>query len=172
MIRLITGKKKWQRYIPWLLMSPVLLVNNASAETVRSQVAVNVSVTVTEAASCQLNDNRAIEIAFGDMPINRIDGHDYQKRSLGYGLSCNKPIPLRLEITGSAASDNGQQLKTSIAGLNMKFFANGNSLSLNSSLKFNYPFNPELEVVPIISPGGVSRSGMFSTTAIIKISYE
>ena len=93
----------------------------------------NVTVKVTiVAAACTVNDNQAIEVNFGDVATNRVDGTNYRK-PVSYTLSCSEGASkaMKLQVQGTGSAFDGSLLGTDVSGLGIRMQNGSSNLPLN-----------------------------------------
>lgn len=136
-------------------------------------VGFNVKVTIVQ-STCEVNNSQPINVEFGEMLINAIDGAKYEQ-TIPYTLQCDGAASnqgLRLSFLGAGAIFNGNLLQTSDSGLGLRFKQNGSDFALNDDVNFTYGSKPTLSVVPVLrSPTDVS-SGDFSASATFNVEYQ
>lgn len=131
-----------------------------------------------ELKTCDVNNNQAIEVEFGDMIIKNIDGVAYEQPIL-YTLDCedatnSTPLKLRFENNAGATFTKGgyRLLRTSERNLGLMVKQNGIPFSFDSWIPFTYGNEPELSVVPVASGTGGLNDGEFDATALLTVEYE
>lgn len=135
---------------------------------------INIKVMVTAPPPCVINDNKPIEIDFGDtINITQVDGKNYRKK-LNYSLHCSNDTPslLKMMINGSSSSFDASLLKTTNSNLGIVFFNNGQKLSINHFINFKYNNNPEIEAAPLKNTEIEPSVGYFSSSATITVDYQ
>ncbi len=138
-----------------------------------NSVTITVKVTVLTPPPCTINDNRPIEVEFGDVMTTRVDGDSY-RMPVNYTLGCTgaSSNSMKLQVQGNGASFDGTALKTSKTGLGIKLQQGSNKLAINSWLKFTYPNQPELWAVPVKQNGVTLAGGEFTAGATMKVDYQ
>ena len=136
---------------------------------------VTIKVTVLAKPSCKLNNNNPINVDFGDVTTNKIDGSNYIK-SLVYSLNCENGASgsMTLSINGNPSSFDPSALTTSVAGLAIRLKNNAATLALNTgSATFTYPTDalPSLFAVPIKRSGVSLSAGAFTASATMTLDY-
>ncbi|CAM3997284.1 fimbrial protein [Serratia silvae] len=134
---------------------------------------VKVSVTVTAALPCKLNDNEPIVVDFTDVMTTQVNGENYRQK-VNYTLSCsaNSPNAIKLQFQGTSAWFDPKALQTNKMGLGIALLQGGKRLAINEWLAFTYPNLPVLEAVPVKAPNTTLDTGEFSTTATLKVAYQ
>lgn len=134
----------------------------------------NVTVKVTiVAAACTVNDNQAIEVNFGDVATNRVDGTNYRK-PVSYTLSCSEGASkaMKLQVQGTGSAFDGSLLGTDVSGLGIRMQNGSSNLPLNQWVNFTYPDKPTLWAVPVKQSGVTLSGGRFSAAATLKVTYQ
>ena len=149
--------------IPWSL---------AHADDYSSKV--TIKVTVLE-ADCSFSDGNPVTVEFGDVYINEIDGEAY-KTAVPYSLSC-KGDPdgkiLQMQVVGTGASFNGDDLKTDADGLGIKLLSDSNRITLNQWFDIDMNSPPSIYAIPEKQPGVTFRNGQeFNASATLKVAYN
>lgn len=134
---------------------------------------VTVKVTVVAPPSCVINDDRPIEVEFGEVMTSRLNGDNYQTR-VRYTLSCSghSKNAMKLQIQGAGAAFDPTLLQTNKTGLGVQLQQGDNKLAINSWLSFTYPDAPELWAVPVKQNGVTLSGGEFTAGATMKVAYQ
>lgn len=135
---------------------------------------VTVKVTVMAPPPCVINDNKTIEVAFGEVMTTRVDGSNY-KMPVDYSLSCSgqSKNAMKLQVQGNGAAFDGKVLKTAEkTGLGIQLLQSSGKLAINSWLNFTYPKAPELWAVPVKQSGVTLSGGVFTAAATLKVAYQ
>ncbi|WP_447889709.1 fimbrial protein [Serratia fonticola] len=162
------------RYLKAILQCGLLVMLPQIAVGARD-VTITVKVTV-EAPPCVINENKPITVEFGDVMTTRVDGNNY-RMPVNYTLSCPPGLPsaMKLQIWGAGASfDNSVLYVTgeSDLGIQLQQGKTKTKLPINTSLKFNYPNNPELWAVPVKRRGATLAGGKFEAGATMTVDYQ
>lgn len=138
-----------------------------------STATVTVTVTALALPACVINDDRPIEVEFGDVMTTRVDGNNYRKR-VGYNLSCKGGAhnAMKLQVQGNGASFDSSLLKTNKAGLGIELQQGNSKLGINTWLKFFYPNKPELWAMPVKQGGATLAGGKFNASATMMVDYQ
>ncbi|TCZ22839.1 fimbrial protein [Pantoea agglomerans] len=123
---------------------------------------------------CHVAGGQDINVQFGNIGINRVDGQRYVK-PVPYTLTCdevNKAWSLGLSIKGIPAGFESTALKTSVAGLGIRILQNGKPLQINAVIPVNYQNPPVLQAVPVREEGTVLSEQDFSLTATLVAVYQ
>jgi len=157
------------RWLPMVLSAG--WVSLAVAGTAQSTI--TISMTVLNPPPCTINDGKAIEVDFGELIADDLDGIQFG-RAVNIDLSCSgqRKNQLRLQFQGTPDKAIANYLQTNHEGLAIKFFRNGQLLPLNSWLNFSWPDVPELRAAPVISNKKVLTGGTFSASATLRVEYQ
>lgn len=134
---------------------------------------ITVKVTIT-APPCEINNNKLIEVNFGnDVLTTRVDGN-YKKRPVDYSVQCKGGASnsVRMMIEGGGAMFENEVLLTNKTDFGIEVLNNGNRMPINRWLNFTYPNWPTLEAVPVKRPGATLTGGAFSAGATMKVEYR
>jgi len=155
----------WQSLAGMLAMLPMLAFAASSTVTV--------TVTVVAPPPCVINDDRPIEVEFGDVMTTRVDGDNY-KMAVNYTLSCpDAPSnAMKLQVRGTSAAFDATVLQTNKTGLGIELRQGDSKLAVNHWLNFTYPNKPELWAVPVKQRGATLMGGEFSAGATIAVAYQ
>ncbi|WP_256814432.1 MULTISPECIES: fimbrial protein [unclassified Serratia (in: enterobacteria)] len=134
---------------------------------------VTVKVTVVAPPPCVINDDRPIEVEFGDVMTTRVDGDNY-KMPVNYTLSCTGGTSnaMKLQVKGNGAAFDATVLQTNKTGLGIELRQGDGKLAVNSWLNFTYPNKPELWAVPVKQAGTTLTGGEFSAGATMAVDYQ
>ncbi|WP_080695290.1 fimbrial protein [Pantoea ananatis] len=143
-----------------------------SDEVMAAMATVTVKVTVVAPPPCVINDDRPVEVEFGDVMTTRVDGSNY-RRPVNYTLSCTGTSnAMKLQVKGNGAAFDVTVLQTSKTGLGIKLLQGDSKLAVNSWLNFTYPNKPELWAVPVKQAGATLTGGEFSAGATMAVDYQ
>ncbi|ERK07682.1 fimbrial protein [Serratia fonticola] len=133
---------------------------------------VTVKVTVVAPPPCVINDDRPIEVEFGDVMTTRVDGDNY-KMPVNYTLSCagGTSNVMKLQVKGNGATFDATVLQTNKTGLGIELRRGGNKQAVNRWLYFSYPNKPELWAIPVKQLGTTLTGGVFSAGATMAVDY-
>ncbi|MFO6502704.1 fimbrial protein [Serratia marcescens] len=156
-----------QRMLAGLLAALPMLACAAPSATV------TVKVTVVAPPPCVINDDRPVEVEFGDVMTTRVDGDNY-KMPVNYTLSCTGGTSnaMKLQVKGNGAAFDATVLQTNKTGLGIELRQGDGKLAVNSWLNFTYPNKPELWAVPVKQAGTTLTGGEFSAGATMTVDYQ
>lgn len=156
-----------QRMLAGVLAALPMLACAAPSATV------TVKVTVVAPPPCVINDDRPVEVEFGDVMTTRVDGDNY-KMPVNYTLSCTGGTSnaMKLQVKGNGAAFDATVLQTNKTGLGIELRQGDGKLAVNSWLNFTYPNKPELWAVPVKQAGTTLTGGEFSAGATMAMDYQ
>ncbi|MDW5512097.1 fimbrial protein [Serratia proteamaculans] len=134
---------------------------------------VTVKVTVVAPPPCVINDDRPIDVEFGDVMTTRVDGDNY-KMPVNYTLSCTGGTSnaMKLQVKGIGAAFDATVLQTNKAELGIELRQGDSKLAVNDWLNFTFPNKPELWAVPVKQRGATLTGGEFSAGATMAVDYQ
>ncbi|XTZ38505.1 fimbrial protein [Salmonella enterica] len=156
-------------------LGPVLASSPLRAASVSDRVSINLSGTVIATASCTFSDANPIQVEFGDVYENEIDRGIYQQ-PMPWQVTC-KGDPdgkmIQMRVSGTVASFNGNNLKTSESGLSIKLLKGSAPLMLNQWFDLDTNNPPQLNAVLEKASGARFQDGQtFNTTATLEVAYN
>ncbi|MFS7243197.1 fimbrial protein [Serratia proteamaculans] len=159
-------------------LSAVMLAMTLSFQAGATQTGDQIDVTfhgVLKQRPCHINNDRPIEIHFGNVGIEKVDGARY-KQAVSYGMVCEDPdanAALTLIVKGTPTGFDPAAVSTSANGLGIQILQNGQPFILNQRIRsVNNPPLPKLEVVPVKDPAVALAEGHFTATATLLAEYE
>ncbi|WP_149543244.1 fimbrial protein [Serratia marcescens] len=163
----LTGHRQAWRTLTGLLAALPMLAWAVPSATV------TVKVTVVAPPPCVINDDRPIDVEFGDVMTTRVDGDNY-KMPVNYTLSCTGGTSnaMKLQVKGSGAAFDATVLQTNQTGLGIELRQGASKLAVNSWLNFTYPNKPKLWAVPVKQAGATLKGGEFSAGATMAVNYQ
>ncbi|RJK61675.1 exotoxin [Serratia marcescens] len=132
------------------------------------------TVTVTvPALDCVINGNQPVEVNFGQVLANRVNGANY-RRLVNYSVSCPNGYQnaMKIQLYGKAAEFDPGVLDTNISGLGIQLFSGDSKLPVNDWLNFTYPNVPALYAAPVKKEGATLVYGEFSAAAVMRVVYQ
>jgi type 1 fimbria pilin len=165
----LTGYRQVRHVLAGMLAVLPMLAWAAPSAT----VTVTVKVTVVAPPPCVINDDRPIDVEFGDVMTTRVDGDNY-KMPVNYTLSCigGTSNAMKLQVKGTGAVFDATVLQTNQTDLGIELRQGASKLAVNSWLNFTYPNKPELWAVPVKQEGATLRGGEFSAGATMAMDYQ
>lgn len=161
----ITGHRQVWHVLAGMLAALPMLAWASSSITVK--------VTVLAPPPCVINDDRPIDVEFGDVMTTRVDGDNY-KMPVNYTLSCTGGTTnaMKLQVKGTGAAFDATVLRTNQTGLGIELRQGDSKLAVNDWLNFTYPNKPELWAVPVKQRGATLKWGEFSAGATMAVDYQ
>ncbi|QGH61589.1 fimbrial protein [Serratia proteamaculans] len=144
----------------------------AQADQVGDSLTVNFHGTLKK-KPCHIAGDRDIEVHFGNVGINKVDGLRYLQ-PVPYTLTCdelNKSWTLMLSLKGTAAEFEKTALKTNATGLGIRILKDGKPMEINTSVAIDYASPPKLQAVPVQQSGVTLPEQDFSATATLMAEY-
>lgn len=124
---------------------------------------------------CYINNNQLIEIHFGEIGVNKIDGNNY-KQSIPYTVVCDDPSTttqtLTLSMNGSGSSFDQNGVETSVSGLAIRLFKDGSPMELNKPFAITYSAPPVLEAAPEKDVSAHLTAQNFTAAATLLAEYQ
>ncbi|HGM6401958.1 TPA: fimbrial protein [Serratia marcescens] len=135
--------------------------------------------TLIEPPPCTINDGNQVDVDFGDrVGINKIDGNNY-RTPLSYQVTCENAssstigkLGLKLSLTGSSTSFDGEALVTNKDDLGIRIYRGDVPFTPNSSVTITLSNLPKLEAVPVKRAGAKLTEGTFEAWATLRADYE
>ncbi|WP_112196325.1 fimbrial protein [Pseudomonas sp. LG1E9] len=132
------------------------------------------SGTLNEPPPCTIDAGNTIEVDFGDVGVQRVDGEKYRK-GVGYTISCGSdtlPWVLKLSVNGTSTTFDGAAVQTSVPELGIRIFQDNLPFALNKPLNITLSSPPTLDVVPVKRPGAILTPARFSAVATLLAEYQ
>lgn len=123
---------------------------------------------------CEVNEGNIIDVPFGNVGINKVDGSNYLT-TLDYTVSCESSTGswvMYLTLTGDMAAYDAAAVNTTVSGLGVKVFLGGLPFTLDEPVPVNPSALPVLTAVPIKDPAVTLTEGDFMGTATLKAEYQ
>ncbi|MDW5500123.1 fimbrial protein [Pseudomonas lundensis] len=165
---MITMKKRHPHRLI-LALSVISFAASAADQGTR----VNITATVVAPPPCVINEGRTIDVDFGKVGVNRIDGTRYMQR-LNYSIKCeflDNTRQLKMKIMGTGAAFDAHVLNSNISGLGIKLLADGKAFNINTPLSIDYTKPPTLDAVPVKSSALALKDGDFTSGATMLVDY-
>lgn len=152
------------------------LLQTVSASQTGDNVSVNFQGEFTIVTACTIKNDQAIDVAFGEVGVNKVDGANY-KQVIPYTVDCKGATdnsPLSLMMSGTAEDYDDAAVTTSADGLGIRIEANGQPMSLNKPLSTTLGALQSLTLtaVPVKDPVKTLSEGIFSATATLTANYQ
>lgn len=163
----------WPR--PWasLALLGLLVADLCQAAAPMVSATISVKLTVQEKPSCVINDNRPIEVDFGEVTTSRVDGANYRV-AVTYSLKCklSNGKSMRMNILANSSGFDPTALGTSVRGLGIRLYAGDQVLPPGSTgYRFTYPNPPVLTAVPVKDSAVRLQGKEFTAAATMEVEY-
>lgn len=112
---------------------------------------------------CHISSDRDINIHFGNVGINKVDGQRYAQ-DIPYTLQYDETDPsfiLMMSIKGAPSGFENTALMTNAYGLGIRILQNGQLMKINEPVKINYGNPPKLQAVPVQRGGEITGAEFF-----------
>lgn len=164
----------WILCLCFIAICPMEVIPQARASENNSAV-ITVTVTVTK-DPCIINENRMIDVDFGNNVVVTDVAAGLVHKAIDYTLDCGDSDPdktLVLGISGNGAEFDDTLLGSSIPELGIEITANGTKLPLNDKLELSGPTDkPELEAILRQALGSHLPTGEFTAGATMTVLYQ
>ncbi|MCY9801530.1 hypothetical protein B9P84_23280 [Citrobacter braakii] len=123
---------------------------------------------------CSINNDRTIEIAFGNVGINKIESENFT-RTIDYELDCGSvgaANSVLMTLKATPVPSDSSIVNSGRKGLWIQFYKDNSPLVLNEEFKIeNVTTPPKLMVKLITNPAEDLEEGSFSFTATLIAEY-
>ncbi|WP_350024968.1 fimbrial protein [Providencia rettgeri] len=154
------------------IISILICFNTASA----SMASIGLTITVIEPPNCSFVEGNTLNVDFGDVQQDLIDGASYKKTNVNYNLQCTNLSTnlLKMKLSWTNFRVNGvDAIKTNRDNLGIAIYQDNNIVSNNSNIHFIYGAMPSIYAVPIKPSGSMlSDAGDFNAEMIMTIEYQ
>ncbi|ECG8606686.1 fimbrial minor subunit StfF [Salmonella enterica subsp. salamae] len=132
--------------------------------------------TLISPPNCTISNGNTIEVEFGDVLINKIDGTRYIQ-DVPYEITCDSTVrdesmAMTLTLSGAASGFNNAAISTNVQGLGIELQQNGEPFTLGATITVNEQSIPTLKAVPVKQSGAALREGEFDATATLQVDYQ
>lgn len=153
-----------------------LLTTTHSASSAQPQGALaNVSFHgILKHFPCHINDDQLVEVHFGKIGINKINGENYLQK-IDYTITCDGDDPvddMMLSVNGAVSVFDTAALQTNIQDLAIRLYENGKPLEINKPITIDPAHRPELTAVPIKRTDTDITTGDFKVIATLLVNYQ
>lgn len=128
---------------------------------------------LVKAPDCHINSDKTIEVPFGNVGVNKVDGIHYSRR-IDYKVTCDGQSDehLYLSVDGTGVNWNTAAVKTSSDGMAIEIRQNGEPFTLGSKVGIDINDQPSLTAVPIKGGDQLLASGDFTASATLIAFYQ
>ncbi|MDC6118403.1 fimbrial protein [Serratia rubidaea] len=130
--------------------------------------------TLVEPPPCQINNNQVIDVPFGEIGVNRVDGKNYLKQ-VEAPLKCDDSQlkwDLWLEVHGQATAFDKAAVQSSVTDLGIHLMMDGKPLELNKPVLITPAPTLKLQAVPVKKAGAELPEGAFDASATLLVEYQ
>lgn len=130
--------------------------------------AIQVTGTVFLPPPCQINSNASVNVEFGDIRTDLIDGETYGSQVIPASITCDSApsAQLQVRLNGIADSSGSSILRTSVSGLGIRILHDGDDFPLNAPVDVAQG-SFSLTAVPITANSKLLQAGEFSAIATL-----
>lgn len=125
---------------------------------------------------CTVNGNSITDIPFGEVHETLIDGVNYKKTQITYGLTCTNVYSNALKMTlswNNVVIGGGNAVKTNRTNFGLAIYQNSTRLNNNAVINFTNGTPPVLYAVPVKPTGTVlTDGGNFTGTLTMQVEYR
>ncbi|WP_158784164.1 fimbrial protein [Pantoea sp. BAV 3049] len=157
-----------------LSISAVLIFFFAVSITGQAEENMKFHGTLVSYPDCTINNNQPIEINFGNVGVNKVDGVNYTK-DIDYNITCDGDADdagLYISLLGTAVQFDLAAVESSVADLGIEIKNNDKPFTLGTQIKVDKNALPKLTAVPVKKDGAELSVGDFSATATLQAFYQ
>lgn len=153
-----------------------LPLSHLRAEQTGDTLNINFEGHFTIATPCTVSDDKVMDISFGNVGVNKVNGTDFS-RPIPYTVDCHgapDSSPVNLKVSGTAVNFDNAAVLTSANGLGIQIQANGQPMKLNESLVTTLGGlqSVTLTAVPVKDPAVTLTEQTFTATATLTADYQ
>lgn len=130
--------------------------------------------TLVEPPPCQINNNQVIDVPFGEIGVNRVDGKNYLKQ-VEAPLKCDESQlkwDLWMEVHGQATAFDKAAIQSSVTELGIHLMMDGKPLEVNKPVLISPAPTLKFEAVPVKKAGVELPEGAFDASATLLVEYQ
>jgi len=125
---------------------------------------------------CTVNGGSTTDIDFGEVHETLIDGSNYKRTAINYGLTCTNVYSNALKMTLSWTNvviGGVNAVRTNRTDFGLAIYQNNTRLNNNAVINFTHGTTPELYAVPVKPAGTVlTDGGSFTGTLNMLVEYQ
>ncbi|CAI1221764.1 TPA: fimbrial protein [Serratia fonticola] len=125
---------------------------------------------------CTVNGNSITDIPFGEVHETLIDGVNYKRTPIAYGLSCTNVYSnaLKMKLSwNNVTLGGGSAVQTNRANFGLAIYQNTTRLNNNTVINFTNGTPPVLYAVPVKPTGTIlTDGGSFTGTLTMQVEYQ
>ncbi|MBB1200820.1 fimbrial protein [Enterobacteriaceae bacterium 89] len=149
----------------------MLAAATAGAAQTGDSLTYNFTGTFLITTPCTVNNDQPLDVSFGNVGVNRVDGVAYSK-TVPYKVDCHGAADNTaavLTITGTQTGWDNAAVITTAAGLGIELQLNGKPLPLNQQYNTTLGALPSLTLtaVPVKDPAATLTAETFTATATL-----
>lgn len=129
---------------------------------------------VAQRTTCIVNDNREIDIQFGNVNITKVSTGQYIL-DIKYTLDCGNATDINtvyMKIQAISEPWDDKAINTSADGLGVRILSDGTSMELNKDIKINIANQPVLQAQLVQKPDTTLSEQSFSAVGSLLVEYE
>ncbi len=120
---------------------------------------------------CKINEGKALEVTFGTVVSDRIDGVNYLT-DIPWTFTCTESrLDVTLQYIGTT-SFTSDAVMTSIDGLGVELQQNGEVFRPGDIISFKEDSPPTLKAVPVKDPSKILAEGHFDAFAVLVMEIQ
>ncbi|SUI01313.1 fimbrial subunit [Salmonella enterica subsp. indica] len=132
--------------------------------------------TLVTPPSCTISNGTTIEVSFGKINPDKIDGVNYLT-DVPWDLTCDsstssEPFEFKLTYLGIRSSYSTDTIATNINNLGIKLQQNGQIFRPGTFITITQNALPVLKAVPVKRPGKILTEGSFNAWATLQVDYQ
>ena len=129
--------------------------------------------TLVKAPDCHINNDQTIEVPFGNVGVDKVDGVNYA-RKIDYTVTCDgkSDESLYLSVSGTGVNWNRAAVKANADNLAIEIQQAGSPFVLGSQVKADLAALPVLTAVPVRKSGATLATGDFTAAAPLVAFYQ
>ncbi|MFP3524592.1 fimbrial protein [Pantoea sp. SIMBA_072] len=129
--------------------------------------------TLVKAPDCHINNDQTIEVPFGNVGVDKVDGVNYA-RKIDYTVTCDGESDenLYLSVNGTGVDWDSAAVKASADNLAIEIRQAGSPFVLGSQVRAGLATLPDLMAVPVRKSGTKLATGNFTAAATLVAFYQ
>jgi len=129
--------------------------------------------TLVNAPDCHINNGQTIEVTFGNVGVNKVDGINYA-RKIDYTVTCDGESPdnLYLSVDGTRVAWDSAAVKASADNLAIEIRQAEKPFVLGSQIRVDLTALPALSAVPVRDGDRPLAAGDFTAGATLIAFYQ
>lgn len=137
---------------------------------------INFSGTLVDTLPCEINDGQPVEIDFGDVGVNKVDGQNYQQPFKLTYVCEGTAVDMVLRYMGVATTFDNSAVQSNIPdfGIRLQHTKNGvvTALDVGSTLPIpSYVGSSSFIATPVKKADAELQEGHFTAAATLRLEY-